>query len=105
MFDKFINPLPLIWGLCIITTNTVTNGAATVTYVVLPVIAWLILSRLFRLIPHLIYHPSHIVYIPLMILFQYYFTFSKVYAAFTLHITDWGGKSQKTLMTRDFKIM
>ena len=93
MFDKFINPLPLIWGLCVIISNIVANGVASVTYVVLPVVAWLIFSRIFRLIPHLIYHPSHTVYIPLMVLFQYYFTFMKIYAAFTLHITDWGSRA------------
>ena len=27
-----------------------------------------------------------------MILFQYYFVFAKVYALFTLHITDWGSR-------------
>ena len=93
MFDKFINPLPLIWGMCVIISNIVANGVASVTYVVLPVVAWLIFSRIFRLIPHLIYHPSHTVYIPLMVLFQYYFTFMKIYAAFTLHITDWGSRA------------
>ena len=30
MFDKFINPLPLIWGLCVIISNIVANGVASV---------------------------------------------------------------------------
>lgn len=92
MFDKFINPIPMIWGLTIILGNLVTNGPGTTTYVVAPIVAWLLLSRTFRLIPHIIRKPQHIVYIPAMILFQYFFVFLKVYAVFTLHITDWGSR-------------
>ena len=92
MFDKFINPIPMIWGLTIICGNLLTNGPGTTTYVVAPVIAWLLLSRTMRLIPHIIRKPQHIVYIPAMILFQYFFVFLKVYAVFTLHITDWGSR-------------
>jgi hypothetical protein len=43
-------------------------------------------------IPHIIWKPESIPYIPALILFQYYFVFAKVYALFTLHITDWGSR-------------
>jgi hypothetical protein len=51
-----------------------------------------LISRTLRLIPHIIWKPESIPYIPAMILFQYYFVFAKVYALFTLHITDWGSR-------------
>ena len=92
MFDKFINPLPLIWGLAVIVGNLCTNGPGTASYVVLPVVCWILLSRMLRLIPHLIKNPSHLPYVPAMVLFQYFFAFAKVYALFTLHITDWGSR-------------
>eukprot|EP00977_Amphora_coffeiformis_P007203 scaffold1565_cov221-Amphora_coffeaeformis.AAC.10 len=94
MFDKFLNPVPMLLGLAIIVSNLVVSQdkGTTASYVVLPVLSWLLFSRTLRMIPHIIRKPSHIVYIPAMILFQYFFVMIKVYAVCTLHITDWGSR-------------
>ncbi|KAL3917554.1 MAG: hypothetical protein SGILL_004659 [Bacillariaceae sp.] len=92
MFDKFINPLPMLWAIVVIIGNLITNGAQAFNYVVLPVAG-------LRFLPHMIENPVDIPYIPSMILFQYYFVFAKVYCLFTLHVTDWG--SRPTVATED----
>ena len=37
MFDKFVNPLPMLWAIVVIIGNLITNSAQAFTYVVLPV--------------------------------------------------------------------
>jgi cellulose synthase/poly-beta-1,6-N-acetylglucosamine synthase-like glycosyltransferase len=94
MIDKFINPLPVLYGCYVIVSNILKYGFIQATYyVILPVGVWLLVSRVIRLLPHLIRKPTHTVYIPVLVVFQYYFTFMKIYAAFTLHVTDWGSRN------------
>jgi cellulose synthase/poly-beta-1,6-N-acetylglucosamine synthase-like glycosyltransferase len=94
MIDKFINPIPVLYGCFLIISNICKYGFVDATYyVILPVGVWLIVSRLLRLLPHLIQKPTHIVYIPVMLAFQYFFIFMKIYAVFTLHVTEWGSRN------------
>jgi hypothetical protein len=63
-------------------------------------------TRTFKLLPHLWYRPSHIIYVPAWILFGYYLyvalmlhiadissAIMKLYALFTLHETGWGTRA------------
>lgn len=51
---------------------------------------WLLLTRSLKLLPHLYRHPKDIVFVPLWLLFGYYFAVMKLYALVTLHKTEWG---------------
>ncbi|CAB9519933.1 Glycosyl transferase family 2 [Seminavis robusta] len=92
MWDKFLNPLPLLFGVALIIWNTATFGGSVFGQTLVPVFAWLMFTRMLKLIPHLLAKPSHIVFVPAMIFFQYFFAVMKLYALFTLHITDWGSR-------------
>lgn len=57
---------------------------------------WLTATRTAKLLPHLWYRPSDIIYVPAFILFGYYFAIMKLYALFTLHEVR-----NKSLILRD----
>lgn len=58
---------------------------------------WLLLSKVVRLIPHMLRHPSDLVWLPALIAFGYYHGLLNVYAMCTLTQTAWGGKDLNAL--------
>lgn len=94
MFDKFINPLPVFYTIFVVMFNVITGVRENVYYILVPVFGWVVLTRFFRLIPHLFIKPSHLPYVPYMVAFQFFFPFLKIYALFTLGVTDWGSRSE-----------
>lgn len=99
MLDKFLNPITLLLGPCLVIylcfksrhyaddPNAYHLSAANIlcSYLV-----WLLLTRTAKLVPHLIKWPTHIIYVPVWLLFGYYFAIMKIYALLTLHETGWG---------------
>eukprot|EP00521_Asterionellopsis_glacialis_P010059 CAMPEP_0195289596 /NCGR_PEP_ID=MMETSP0707-20130614/5807_1 /TAXON_ID=33640 /ORGANISM="Asterionellopsis glacialis, Strain CCMP134" /LENGTH=634 /DNA_ID=CAMNT_0040349619 /DNA_START=534 /DNA_END=2435 /DNA_ORIENTATION=- len=98
MIDKFMNPLPIFFTFFVICFNLFA-GNSSVMYTLVPIVSWIFLSRIFRMIPHLAIKPHHIVYIPALVGFQYLFPFLKLYALCTLHITDWGSRQSADIET------
>jgi cellulose synthase/poly-beta-1,6-N-acetylglucosamine synthase-like glycosyltransferase len=101
MIDKFINPLTLLVGPALVSyllyksTKPIDQGGyhlpawdIAVSYIV-----WLFCTRTLKVLPHLWDRPKDIIYVPVFILFGYYFAIMKIYALFTLHKTGWGTRS------------
>lgn len=93
MLDKFINPLPVIYTIFIVSYNLITEARENIVYILAPVYGWIVVARFLRLIPHLLLKPSHFPYIPVMVAFQFVFPFLKIYALLTLSQTDWGTRA------------
>lgn len=55
--------------------------------------AWILFTKLLKLIPHFIRHPRDLVYAPLSIFFSYAHGFLNLYALVTLHHTQWGSQN------------
>lgn len=67
------------------------NGFHLPAYnIIISYITWLLITRTLKLIPHLYRRPQDIIYIPVWLIFGYYFAVMKLYALFTLHVTGWG---------------
>lgn len=58
---------------------------------------WLLFTKVVRLIPHFLRHPTDLVWLPALIAFGYYHSLLNVYAYCTLTETSWGGKDLTTL--------
>jgi hypothetical protein len=58
---------------------------------------WLLLTKVVRLIPHMLRHPADLVWLPALIAFGYYHGLLNVYAMCTLTQTAWGGKDLTAL--------
>ncbi|WWC91747.1 uncharacterized protein L201_006694 [Kwoniella dendrophila CBS 6074] len=101
MIDKFINPLTLLVGpvlviyLIVKSTKNVEDGGYHLPAwkIIISYLVWLMVTRTAKLLPHLWFRPSHIIYVPAWILFGYYFAIMKLYALFTLHETGWGTRA------------
>lgn len=55
-------------------------------------LAWVLFTKIVRLIPHFCRHPADMVHIPLLIFFGYFHSLLNIYALCTLTQTAWGGK-------------
>lgn len=101
MVDKFINPLTLLVGPCLVlylivkSTKEVENGGYHLPAwnIILSYFVWIMATRTAKLLPHLWFRPQDIIYVPAFILFGYYFAIMKIYALFTLHETGWGTRA------------
>ncbi|AAW45548.1 hypothetical protein CNBH2170 [Cryptococcus deneoformans B-3501A] len=101
MIDKFINPLTLLVGPCLViylivkSTKDVLDGGYHLAAwdIVVSYLVWLMCTRTLKLLPHLWNNPKHIIYVPAFIAFGYYFAIMKLYALFTLHETGWGTRA------------
>ncbi|TPX49669.1 hypothetical protein SeLEV6574_g01309 [Synchytrium endobioticum] len=90
MFDKFFNPLTLLYGPISILTMCINHPRLPVWVILVSYTVWLLLTRLLKYIPHFVSRPQDILYLPAWLIFNYYFAISKIYCLFTLHNTDWG---------------
>nr|POF18484.1 hyaluronan synthase [Quercus suber] len=54
---------------------------------------WLFFTKIMKMIPHFIRHPTDMRFIPLSILFSYLHGFVNMYAWFTLRTTAWGSQN------------
>ncbi|KDN42401.1 glycosyltransferase family 2 protein [Tilletiaria anomala UBC 951] len=98
MIDKFINPLTLLVGPCLVgyllykSTKSVEDGGYHLPAwrIVVSYLVWLTATRTLKLLPHLWFRPQDIIYVPAYIAFGYFFALLKIYALFTLHETGWG---------------
>lgn len=54
--------------------------------------AWLVFTKLVKLVPHFRRYPKDLKYIPVSIVFSYLHGLINIYALCTLHQTIWGGK-------------
>lgn len=102
MVDKMLNPFTLLAGPCLVIYLCIKSGRGGAlaadskgSYhlppwnILVSWFVWLTVTRGFKLLPHFIRRPQDVIYIPLWILFGYYFAFLKIYALFTLHKTGW----------------
>ena len=93
MIDKFLNPITLLLGPCLVIylcvksehEPTGSNDYLPVWNILLSYIGWLFLTRSAKLVPHLLKRPQDVIYIPVWLLFAYYFSVMKIYTLFTLH--------------------
>ncbi|KAH9919480.1 glycosyltransferase family 2 protein [Epithele typhae] len=101
MVDKLINPLTLLAGPVFVfyilyrSFIPVENGGFHLPWwnVLVSYLVWLLVTRAFKLLPHLWHRPQDVIYLPAFILFGYYFAVMKIYALFTLHETGWGTRA------------
>ncbi|KAL7416986.1 glycosyltransferase family 2 protein [Mrakia frigida] len=101
MIDKFINPLTLLLGPCLVfyllakSQKDRDNGGYHLPAwnIIVSWFVWLTATRSAKLLPHLWYRPQDVIYIPAWILFGYYFAVMKIYALLTLHETGWGTRT------------
>ncbi|KAI2630441.1 putative polysaccharide synthase Cps1 [Xylaria nigripes] len=59
--------------------------------------AWILFTKLVKLIPHFCKHPSDMKFIPLSIFFSYAHGILNLYSALTLHVTGWGSQNLSEL--------
>ncbi|PWN38098.1 polysaccharide synthase [Meira miltonrushii] len=98
MCDKFINPLTLLVGPCLVIYLCTKSGKAAkeggyhlpVWNIWVSYFVWIMATRSAKLLPHLWFRPQDIIYVPAYIAFGYYFAVMKLYALCTLHETGWG---------------
>ncbi|KAK0541638.1 hypothetical protein OC845_006961 [Tilletia horrida] len=98
MVDKFLNPITLLVGpclviyLCIKSTRAVEDGGYHLPAwnILLSYLVWVLATRTAKLLPHLWFRPQDIIFVPAYLLFSYYFAVMKIYCLFTLHETGWG---------------
>ncbi|KAK9763991.1 hypothetical protein K7432_008888 [Basidiobolus ranarum] len=94
MLDKLFNPITLLAGPVLVAALCV--KAAKGLYhlplwvVLVSYFIWLLLTRVVKLLPHFWRRPQDIIYVPVFVLFNYYFAIMKLYALLTLHVTAWG---------------
>ncbi|KAK4902891.1 hypothetical protein LTR27_000830 [Elasticomyces elasticus] len=60
-------------------------------------VAWILFTKVVKMIPHFTRHPQDMMYIPFMILFSYLHGFINIYAYCTTSNTAWGGQSIASL--------
>ncbi|KAJ3278674.1 hypothetical protein HDU76_009802, partial [Blyttiomyces sp. JEL0837] len=108
MLDKFFNPITLLAGpVTVAYLATRKDERLPVWVIIVSYIAWLIITRLIKYMPHFVKRPQDVLAIPVWLVFNIYFAMMKVYCLFTLHVTDWGtrtGADHKTDKTVDEEI-
>lgn len=93
MVDKFFNPFTLLAGPCTV-IYVMTKGGPLPSWVILVCyLAWLLVTRVIKYMPHFVRRPQDVIYIPVWIVFNIYFVCLKLYCLCTLYVTDWGTRS------------
>ncbi|KAH8547689.1 putative polysaccharide synthase [Umbelopsis sp. PMI_123] len=90
MIDKFVNPLTLLSGPVSVIVLCFIDCHLPVWDIVLSYVIWLLGTRMVKLLPHFFRRPQDIIHLPAFLVFNFYFAIMKVYALFTLNVTDWG---------------
>ncbi|RUS34745.1 nucleotide-diphospho-sugar transferase [Jimgerdemannia flammicorona] len=97
MLDKFFNPFTLLAGPFLVGVyafHQVNHPHPKPLWnILVSYICWLLLTRAFKLTPHLLRRPQDIIHIPAWLIFGYYFAIMKLYALFTLHEVAWGTRA------------
>jgi hypothetical protein len=94
MFDKFFNMFTLLLGPITITYFLITREQnLTAGIIIASYIVYLMLTRFIKYGPHFIRRPIDVWFLPVVLLFNFYFAFQKIYCLCTLHITDWGTRA------------
>lgn len=90
ILDKMFTPFFMIYGITFLPVNAIMNNnyAILITWY-----AWVIITRFLKLIYYFWDCPSHIIYLPIFVVFQYVQAFVKVWALFTLSNRNWGTRS------------
>jgi cellulose synthase/poly-beta-1,6-N-acetylglucosamine synthase-like glycosyltransferase len=107
MVDKLFNPLTLLAGPILVATFASlqesragpTNPPLPAWNIAISYIVWLLVTRALKLTPHFLKRPQDIWVLPFWLLFNYYFAIMKIYALFTLHVTAWGTRAGKKLIS------
>ncbi|KAG0201766.1 hypothetical protein BGX28_005511 [Mortierella sp. GBA30] len=94
MVDKIFNPITLLSGpISVIVMACEGKFHLPIWDIVISYIVWLMLTRIVKLLPHLIKRPQDIIWVPAFLVFGYYFAIMKIYALFTLHEVGWGTRA------------
>ena len=56
-------------------------------------VAWMLVSKIIKLVPHFRRHPADVRFVPISLVFSYVHGVFNVYALLTLHVTHWGSQS------------
>ncbi|CAO3627046.1 unnamed protein product [Cunninghamella echinulata] len=97
MLDKIINPLTLLSGPASVIVLCFFDYHLPGWNIITSYVIWLLVTRLVKLFPHFVKRPQDIWALPIYLLFNFYFAIMKIYALFTLHITDWGTRKMATV--------
>ncbi|KAG0172215.1 hypothetical protein DFQ28_011280 [Apophysomyces sp. BC1034] len=90
MVDKCLNPLTLLSGPVSVVVLCFLQYHLPSWNIVASYLVWLFLTRLIKLMPHLIRRPQDITALPAFLVFNFYFAVMKIYALFTLNKVAWG---------------
>lgn len=60
-------------------------------------VAWILLAKMIKLIPHFIYSPSDLIFAPAYICFAYYHSWIKLQALITFYSAAWSGRNLKAI--------
>ncbi|KAI8952129.1 putative polysaccharide synthase Cps1 [Xylaria longipes] len=96
---QFQTPALLVDGLLFwLVSSALANassGTAQCAYASLG--AWILFTKLVKLIPHFWKYPSDMKFIPLSVMFSYFHGLLNLYSLFTLHATQWGSQQLSEL--------
>lgn len=56
-------------------------------------VAWILFSKMVKIAPHFVNHPSDIVWLPGYLAFAYFHSFIKLYCLFTFFDHSWNGRN------------
>jgi glycosyltransferase involved in cell wall biosynthesis len=89
LFDKLFTPFFLLYGFVLIPIYSLMRMD---WIIFIGWLVWLHFSRFLKLMVHFIRKPTHIIYLPVWIIYQYLMAFIRLYALFTMLETQWGNR-------------
>ncbi|KAG0080330.1 hypothetical protein BGZ93_004650 [Podila epicladia] len=94
MVDKIFNPITLLSGpISVMVMMIKDEFHLPIWDIIISYIVWLMMTRIVKLLPHLIKRPQDFIWVPAFLIFGYYFAIMKIYALFTLHEVGWGTRA------------
>ena len=94
MLDRFFNPITVFFGPVsvgyIIYKTQVGNYGFPIWVYLVSYLTYLFASRFVKYTPHFVLRPFDILYLPVLLLFNFAFPVLKLYCLCTLSVTNWG---------------
>ena len=84
----------LFWDPLILWTLSKTSFYSKETMTIM--VVWILMSKLFKLLPHFYRHPADLIYLPGYYVFAYAHSLIKLYSVLTFWKTNWGGRNLDT---------
>ncbi|KAK5740644.1 hypothetical protein LTR17_004449 [Elasticomyces elasticus] len=94
---SYQTPALVIDGMLVYLLSGAVQGSEYARTAYISLIAWILFSKVIKMIPHFLRYPQDMMYIPIMILFSYLHGIINIYAYCTTSNTAWGGQSIASL--------